>query len=151
MSPGKAFVHEIRSFWIHRVIACSEGSEGVDIPKEDGLVQPSAGHLFSSVVDPDKVLIAKVEVWTSKVPWDPTCLFPVPSIGEGLHVILVGAQRGHAEPLVGVPHFDGGVARRRYDVFSPTAKLDVVHPVGVMLHRLHIRIRVVSYVPYSYN
>ena len=67
-----------------------------------------------------------------------TRLLSVSCIGEGLDIVLVGSQGGHAEALVGVPNFDGGVARRRYDVLPPAAELDVIHPVRVMLHRLKI-------------
>ena len=65
----------------HGVVAGSQRGQGVHVPQEDGLVQPGAGHLL-----------------------------PVLGVGQGLDVVLVGAQRGHAEPLVGVPHLDRGVA-----------------------------------------
>ena len=36
-------------------------------------------------------------------------LLPVLGVGQGLDIVLVGPQRGHAESLVGIPHLDRGV------------------------------------------
>lgn len=54
------------------VVAGGECCEGLHIPQEDGLVQPSRGHLL-----------------------------PVPSIGQRPHIVFVGPQCWHAEALCG--------------------------------------------------
>ena len=43
-------------YFENRVVARCEGGEGVDVPEEDGLVQPGAGHLFHRRVSKIEVL-----------------------------------------------------------------------------------------------
>ena len=97
------------------VVAGRQSCESVHVPQEDRLVQPCTSHLLS-----------------------------VLGIGERLHIVLVRPQCGHAEPLVGVPHLDRGVAAGGDDVLAPAAEDNVVDPVSVVFHGLEVRLLVLN-------